>query len=406
MPTVSKKEKFRELVARVLEQRYELVPLPEEGGKEWRLRTAADEIVRPRSALPAVKSDEAEEKESTVTKGEEPVLPIVPNVLAKRHRSKRAVRVFEPAMLEHATVNMKKGNSDLKNLMKLNLESASENEGYRDVPNFTRFLRNDYNSLKQLFENFSSVLEFLRGEMVLNTESKPEAFRITPILLDGAPGVGKTAFAQAIAKALGLPFVKFTAGGMQHGAALSGTGSHWSNTEPGEVFKLLARNKSATPIILFDEADKLSDRQDYSILPALLDLLEPESSCTYRDVCLGMTFDASHLIVLLTSNSVKEMNSALLSRCKVFTIKAPEVEQKRLVVQNVCENINRNLPKSKRLTLDMDAVDKMIQAKTNIRALIQAVRAGAVEAIDSRCGMLKPVIQPEVQNKIHSMGFV
>ncbi|KXW57254.1 AAA family ATPase [Ferrovum myxofaciens] len=411
--TVKEKEQLRELVAKVLERRHNLVPLPEKEGKKWFSRTAADEIMRPQATLPVVENGMVEEEAVSTEinhkeNKKESKPDSSPKAVLKTKRSKRAVRIFDQGAVAQMAANSTKSNSDLKKLWAPHLESMRQNDGYRDLPDFKLFLSKSYDPLKELFENFSPVLNFLRGEMVLNGASKPEAFRITPVLLNGPPGVGKTAFSQALAKALKLPFVKLAAGGMQHAASLTGTASHWSNSEPGEVFKLISSGKSATAILLFDEADKLSDRLDCSILPALLDLLERESARSYRDECLGLAFDASRLIVLLTSNNIEYMDAALRSRCKIFTIEKPKATQKRLVIQHEFEQINRTLLKSKRIKLDSETVDKLIRADMDVRVLISTVRASAIKAIESggRLLTLVEIIESEKSNKKLPIGFV
>lgn len=140
----------------------------------------------------------------------------------------------------------------------------------------------------------------------------------------------------------------------------------------------------------------------------MLDLLERESARSYRDECLGLAFDASRLIVLLTSNNIEYMDAALRSRCKIFTIEKPKATQKRLVIQHEFEQINRTLLKSKRIKLDSETVDKLIRADMDVRVLISTVRASAIKAIESggRLLTLVEIIESEKSNKKLPIGFV
>ncbi len=170
---------------------------------------------------------------------------------------------------------------------------------------------------------------------------------------------------------------------MQHAATLTGTSSHWANAQTGEIYNLIARSAWATGVLLIDEADKLSSRSDYSILPALLDLLEPESARNFRDESLGLQFDASRLIVLMTSNNTAHMDDALLSRCRVFCIEVPGVEQKRLIALHEFDQLNKALPKTKRLRLDLDSLETLVVGRMDVRFLIQTVRHGHIKALKS-----------------------
>jgi ATP-dependent Lon protease len=234
--------------------------------------------------------------------------------------------------------------------------------------------------------------------------------RIPPYLLDGAPGLGKTAFCIALAKALKLPFVKLSAGGMQAGAILAGTASHWSNSQTGEVFNLLAHQSTSSgcAVLLIDEVDKLVNYGDgHNCIPALLDLLEPESARVYRDESLCMNFDASHLIIILTCNYPEDIEPALLSRCKIRTIEAPGMEQKVAIANEIHNEINASLPKSKRTVLDKEALDNLMQIEgMDIRALIRCVQKACSEALLTKSKVALP--QEEIRNgqTTRPFGFI
>jgi len=260
------------------------------------------------------------------------------------------------------------------------LKLASTNDGLRTVPTFKN-IHQIVESMRLEFRNFSSVLTSLAGELMLAGMGKPENFRFTPLLMDGPPGVGKTAFAQHLATTLKLPFVNLNAGGMQTSAQLTGSSSHWGNTHTGEIFNMLSMNEVATGVILLDEAEKISDRQDYPILPALLNLLEPETARFFRDESLGLVFDASRLIVLMTSNSIDNINNALLSRTQLFKIGEPEFEQKLHVARKTFEKLNTGLPRGKRLMLDEPALLDLARKNISTRRIIQGVRQAVIQAL-------------------------
>jgi ATP-dependent Lon protease len=249
------------------------------------------------------------------------------------------------------------------------------------------------------------VLNHFSGEMAVAGAGKPESFRITPVLLDGAPGVGKTAFAMAFANMLGLPFVKMSAGGMQHAAVLAGTAQHWGNSQPGGVFNLLSKSDSAAAVLLIDEVDKLSNWTGYSLLPALLELLEPESSSKYVDESLRLTFDASRLIVLMTSNSTQHMDLALVSRCQVFTIDLPDVDQKMLVAREAHDKTNKSMPARNRLDLDVDALRRLAENDIDIRTLLMSVRNGWARAIENGSKIVVPEMPRKIEKK-NQIGFM
>jgi ATP-dependent Lon protease len=316
---------------------------------------------------------------------------------------KRCVRVFDPANIALIKSKISAAAREDRVRKEVTILSAMKFDGWRSVPSF-RNVQRVFSEFSVRFGNFSEVMEYLSGEMVLAGASRPDAFRIPPILLDGPPGVGKTAFAQALAESLGLPHCKLTAGGMQHAAVLTGTSSHWANSQPGEVFNMIARSESASGVLLIDEADKLSTNTEYSLLPALLDLLEPESARRFREESLGLQFDASRLIVLMTSNDSACMDSALLSRCRVFSIEAPELEQKRLIVMHEHEKLNKSMPSRRRLLLDSDAVEALVSRPIDVRLLIQSLRNGYIKALRTGEKLVLPELPDGVRER-PKMGF-
>jgi ATP-dependent Lon protease len=320
----------------------------------------------------------------------------------------RRVSIFQSQELERVFALSKSKPKDVKTRLEASLKLALKFDGFREVPSFEG-ITETLASIEKKFPNFAKVTTHLCEEMTLVGACKANAFHLAPILLDGEPGVGKTAFANAMAAKLGLPFHKISAGGMQHAAALTGTSQHWGNSQTGDVFNLLATGQSACAVLLIDEVDKLNDRSECSILPALLDLLEPESAQNYKDESLGLTFDASRLIILMTSNNAQQMNSALLSRCQIFTIDAPDCEQKRAIVTGEFERIKNGLEHDDySLSLDEAATRKLVASELDTRAMLRAVSAGFAKAIGAGSSVVCPLWTEDSpkQEVRRSMGFL
>jgi len=317
---------------------------------------------------------------------------------------KRCVPVFKQEEITKVKQFASSSTGEVKRRYENGLKTASAYDGFRQIPNFKNFDAK-LNGVRLEFGNFAQVIEYLSGELMLTAVSKPETFGVRPILLDGAPGVGKTAFAQRIAKELGLPYLKISAGGLQHAFVFTGSASQWGNSHTGEIFNLIARSSSASAVILIDEVDKISDRSDYAILPALLDLLEPESSARYREESLGLSFDASRLIILLTSNRKREIDPALLSRCSVFDIENPGVQQKVIIAIKEFEQYNANMTRGNQMSLDLDAVQRLAERNIDVRTLINAVKSGVVKAIKNGEKTVRPVLDTQ-KERTHHFGFI
>ena len=160
--------------------------------------------------------------------------------------------------------------------------------------------------------------------------------RPAPALLLGAPGVGKSYFADCLARHLAIASLKVDMAAQTHGAALAGSSAFWSNSAPGELFKLLAfgspgQRPSANPLVFLDEIDKVnSDSLHYDPLAGLYSLLEVESARRFEDQSMtGIGLDASHVRWLLACNSTTDIPAPILSRVHVFEIPELTAAQKR-----------------------------------------------------------------------------
>lgn len=193
--------------------------------------------------------------------------------------------------------------------------------------------------------NFEGVIEMnVRPSLaVLAAGGK---VRAAPLLIYGDPGVGKSHFAQRIAKMVHTPFCKIDMAAAQSGSSLTGSASFWSNTEPGRVFNTLlfgADEQQATidPLLFLDEIDKTSaDR--YNPLSGLYSLLEIESAKHFEDESYpGVELNASYIRWILAANDPDKIPSPIRSRCQEFSIPQLTQSQKETTYARIFENVVR-----------------------------------------------------------------
>jgi ATP-dependent Lon protease len=266
----------------------------------------------------------------------------------KRIKALATTQVFVPNDLASAKIRIGELKDDRRDAGSRILQNAHANSGNRTLPNAkTAHVRLEAAKLR--FENLIEPIERLQIDLILSAAMKPSDFRVTPILLLGAPGIGKTFLATQLAGALNVSTEKISAGGAQGGFQLTGSHSSWTGSRPGMLFSLLSEGDSAAPVVVIDEVDKIHDAQ-YPVLPVLLDLLDAGSSKKFKDEFFELQFDASRIIFVLTANSIENVPPALLSRVEVFNVPAPKPVQRLRIIQEAAELLR--MKTKRKITLD------------------------------------------------------
>lgn len=274
-----------------------------------------------------------------------------------KNASRGGVQVFDPEALERAVVRVKEFKDDRRAAGERILQKTHANNGKRALPN-PKAAYAKLELAKSRFENLVEPIDRIQMDLILSAAMKPSEFRITPMLLLGEPGIGKTFLATQLARALGVSTEKISAGGAQGGFQLTGSHSSWTGSRPGMLFSLLGEGDSAAPVVVIDEVEKIKDAQ-YPILPVLLDLLDAGSSKQFKDEFFELHFDASHVIFVMTANSIDDVPPALLSRVEVFDVPAPKPAQRLRIIQEMVGNLCRTT--RRRIDLDDSSSEALSQ---------------------------------------------
>lgn len=196
-------------------------------------------------------------------------------------------------------------------------------------------------SLEHLYDelpNFEEVLNDLKRQLALCEDSQ-DALEITPMLLLGPPGVGKTHFARQMAKLLGTGFGFVSMSSLTAGWVLSGASSQWKGARPGKVFETLVDGEYANPVMIVDEIDKAGGEQAYDPLGALYNLLEHDTAGNFMDEFVEVPIDASQVIWVATANDARIIPDPLLNRMNVYEIQRPDVDAARKIAAKLYRSI-------------------------------------------------------------------
>jgi ATP-dependent Lon protease len=198
--------------------------------------------------------------------------------------------------------------------------------------------------LKALQPNFAQFIDdvLIPGFALSHARANPKDtfISLTPTVLLGDPGVGKTMFAARLAQVFHLEFERMNLETSQASFELMGVSKGWTNAQPGRLFNWLAKCQSANGLFVFEELDKASADPRFSPLNPLIQLLEPTTSkCIYDQCVPELKLDASKVNWVFTANSLSGISAPILSRLHVIEIPPLTAEQAKCVALRQYEGL-------------------------------------------------------------------
>ena len=226
-----------------------------------------------------------------------------------------------------------------------------------DIVKAKKILDADHYNLIKIKE---MILEFLAVLQLKKDRKSPI------ICFVGPPGVGKTSLGQSIAKAMHRNFVRMSLGGIRDEAEIRGHRRTYIGALPGRIIQGLKKAKSANPVFMLDEIDKIGNDFRGDPASALLEVLDPQQNHSFNDHYIEIDYDLSSVMFIATANITDTIPPALLDRMEIIHLPGYTASEKRNIARRflVPRQLKENGIKKGQLFFPVATLDDIISMYT------------------------------------------
>lgn len=159
----------------------------------------------------------------------------------------------------------------------------------------------------------------------------------------GPPGVGKANLARAMAFALGRKFIELNLSELETEVALKGKRRGGQSPTPGKIIEAIKKVGSRNPVIVIKGLDRPGTRWFADPVNTLLDLFDPEKNVEFKDNYLGMPFDLSDVLFIVTTHTIEDVPQILQERLEIFQLNAYTPNEKlQIAKKHLIPQVEKN----------------------------------------------------------------
>ncbi len=222
----------------------------------------------------------------------------------------------------------------------------------------------------------------------------------TILLLQGPPGVGKTSIGRSVAQSLGREFFRFSLGGMRDEAEIKGHRRTYIGAMPGKFIQAIKTCKTANPVIMLDEIDKIGASFHGDPASALLEVLDPEQNRDFLDHYLDVRFDLSKIFFICTANQLDTIPPPLMDRMESIELPGYILEEKVEIARRhlIPKQLKEHGLTSKQITLSKGLIGAIADGyarEAGVRGLENCIKKILRKSVN------KIIENPEQNIRIH-----
>ncbi len=267
----------------------------------------------------------------------------------------------------------------IETVLEMPWDKASKDS--KNIDKAEKILNRDHYGLEKVKER---VLEFLAVRALTEKGDSPI------ICLVGPPGTGKTSIARSVATALNKKYVRISLGGVRDEAEIRGHRRTYVGAMPGRIASGMKSAGVKNPLMLLDEIDKVSSDYKGDTSSALLEVLDSEQNCRFRDHYIEIPIDLSEVMFIATANDINSIPRPLLDRMEVINVTSYTENEKFHIAKEhlIKKQYKANGIKNSSLKIEDDALMSIIRHYTKEagvrgleRCISQICRKAAKEII-------------------------